>query len=354
MIVRLLQNMGLSRDVPGFANKSILFARLLHIFGSAGNTVHASAMLKHLHCSRLLRIFATVNFKPDSDMEIFYSETLRQRASEKTAGTKGLTACLNEDESAHCIRVLRHRSGDIINVIDGQGGMHECVISDPSPKRCGIIVKESHPDWGGHGYVLHVACCPTKNIDRFEWFMEKATEIGIDTITPIIGEHSERKTVKRERCERILLAAAKQSLKGKIPELGDCISVHDFISSAGSPSIPGNTAAGCEDMTGAIRPSSPLKLIAYCFHGEEGDTRRDMFTEIENHIKNHTDGRHGSGTKPEIIVMIGPEGDFSEEEARHAISCGFIPVSIGSSRLRTETAALMAAAATYAAASRLP
>lgn len=301
-----------------------------------------------------MRIFATVNFKPDSDMEIFYSETLRQTASEKTAGTKGLTACLNEDESAHCIRVLRHRSGDIINVIDGQGGMHECVISDPSPKRCGIIVKESHPDWGGHGYVLHVACCPTKNIDRFEWFMEKATEIGIDIITPIIGEHSERKTVKRERCERILLAAAKQSLKGKIPELGDCISVHDFISSAGSTSISGNTAAGCEDMTGAIRPSSPLKLIAYCFHGEEGDTRRDMFTEIENHIKKHTDGRHGSGPKPEIIVMIGPEGDFSEEEARHAISCGFIPVSIGSSRLRTETAALMAAAATYAAASRLP
>lgn len=259
-------------------------------------------------------------------MEIFYSGELREMHG---AAHEGFTAFLDEDESAHCIRVLRHRAADTINVIDGEGCMYECRITDPSPKHCGIMVTEAYPGWGGHDYVLHIACCPTKNMERYEWFMEKATEIGTDSIVPIIGEHSERRSIKRERSERILLSAAKQSLKSRIPALGDCMGVKEFIDSEA-------------DSTG-LR----LKLIAYCFHDGEADTRKDMFSETEKHFR-HVKERF-PGVKPEITVMIGPEGDFSEEEARHAVSRGFIPVSIGQSRLRTETAALMAVAAAYSA-----
>lgn len=267
-------------------------------------------------------------------MEIFYSETLHEAAGTGMA-VKGAAAFLGEDESAHCIRVLRHRAGDRIKVIDGKDGMYECIITEPSPKRCGLRIEDFHGNWGGHGYTLHIACCPTKNSDRFEWFMEKATEIGIDTVIPIIGEHSERKTIKRERAEKLLLSAAKQSLKGRIPVLEDCISVTDFIKSE----------ADKEADKGAGRDGKRcLKLIAYCFHGDGQDARKDMFEEMEKHFRDNPN--------PEILVMIGPEGDFSDSEASLAISSGFIPVSMGDSRLRTETAALMAAAAAYGAASR--
>ena len=223
---------------------------------------------------------------------------------------------LDADESGHCCRVLRHRAGDEIHVIDGIGTMYRCRLVDDSPKGAEAEVLEAFPGWGGHPYHLTVACCPTKNNDRFEWFVEKATEVGVDRIVPLIGERSERKVYPTDRALRIALSATKQSLKSRIPQIDEPVSVKDFISHSG------------------LDPES-LKLIAYCF---EGSTRRISIQEAL---------RAYGGC--DVTVLIGPEGDFSPEEARLAIDHGYIPIHLGTSRLRTETAAVMAAAAVYLA-----
>ena len=223
---------------------------------------------------------------------------------------------LDSDESGHCVRVLRHRAGDEIHVIDGLGTMYCCRLADDNPKGAEAEVLEAFPGWGGHPYRLTVACCPTKNNDRFEWFVEKATEVGVDRIVPLIGDRSERKVYKTDRASRIALSATKQSLKSRLPEIAEPVSVKDFICHSG------------------LAPES-LKLIAYCF---EGDTRR---ISIQEALRAY-DGN-------DITVLIGPEGDFSPEEARLAIDHGYVPVHLGASRLRTETAAVLAAAAVYLA-----
>ena len=228
---------------------------------------------------------------------------------------------LDADESGHCCRVLRHRAGDEIHVIDGLGTMYRCRLVNDSPKGAEAEVLDAFPGWGGHPYRLTVACCPTKNNDRFEWFVEKATEVGVDRIVPVIGDRSERKVYKTDRAARIALSATKQSLKSRIPEIAEPVSVKDFIS--------GRFLSLSKDA-----PES-LKLIAYCF---EGDTRRISIQEAL---------RAYSGQ--DITVLIGPEGDFSPEEARLAIDNGYLPVHLGSSRLRTETAAVLAATAVYLA-----
>ena len=225
----------------------------------------------------------------------------------------GRSCRLDADESGHCVRVLRHRAGDEIHVIDGLGTMYRCRLTDDNPKGAEAEVLEAFPGWGSHPYRLTVACCPTKNNDRFEWFVEKATEVGVDCIVPVIGDRSERKVYKTDRALRIALSATKQSLKSRIPEIAEPVSVKDFIRRSGSS----------------------LKLIAYCF---EGDTRRISIQEAL---------RGFDGT--DITVLIGPEGDFSPEEARLAVEQGYIPVHLGSSRLRTETAAVLAATAVYLA-----
>jgi 16S rRNA (uracil1498-N3)-methyltransferase len=161
---------------------------------------------------------------------------------------------------------------------------------------------------------LHLAVCPTKNNDRYEWFAEKACEIGFDSLSPIIGEHSERRVLKTQRVEKILVSGAKQSLKAAIPAVNEPVSVKEFI----------QQIAECD----------ALKLIAYCFEDEQHPRRS---------IRQVLEAYNGS----EIIVMIGPEGDFSKEEAELAMAAGFTPVHLGDSRLRTETAALTAAAAVY-------
>ena len=227
---------------------------------------------------------------------------------------------LDADESGHCCRVLRHRAGDEIHVIDGLGSMFRCRLTDDNPKGAEAEVLEAFPGWGGHPYRLTVACCPTKNNDRFEWFVEKATEIGVDRIVPTIGERSERKVYKTDRALRIALSATKQSLKSRIPEIAEPVSVKDFIQISPIASLGRNDSA-------------PLKLIAYCF---EGDTKR---ISIQEALKAY-DGN-------DITILIGPEGDFSPEEARLAIDQGYIPVHLGASRLRTETAAVVAATAVY-------
>ena len=141
----------------------------------------------------------------------------------------GRSCRLDADESGHCVRVLRHRAGDEIHVIDGLGTMYRCRLTDDSPKGAEAEVLEAFPGWGGHPYRLTVACCPTKNNDRFEWFVEKATEVGVDRIVPTIGERSERKVYKTDRALRISLSATKQSLKARIPEIAEPIFVKDFI-----------------------------------------------------------------------------------------------------------------------------
>lgn len=235
-------------------------------------------------------------------MEIFWTEDIA-----------GGICRLGEEESAHCVRVLRHRAGDRINIIDGHGTMYECTLVADSPKGAEARIEQAHQNWGGHPYDLTMAVCPTKNIDRYEWFAEKATEFGVDRIVPVIGEHSERKILKPERMNRILLSATKQSLKASIPELSDTTSVREFIEST----------AGTE----------ALKLIAYCF--EDGQERHSIREVLE---KNDA---------KEVIVLIGPEGDFSREEADAAVSAGYVPVHIGESRLRTETAALASVSMVY-------
>lgn len=236
-------------------------------------------------------------------MELFYSQDI-----------EGGIVRLNQDESGHCIKVLRHKCGDEISVIDGCGTLYKCRITSDSHKGVEAIVLESQSDWGGHPYNLHLAVCPTKNNDRYEWFAEKACEIGFDTLSPIIGDHSERRILKTPRVEKILVSAAKQSLKAAVPVMNEPVSVKEFIKSEAE--------------------SQGLKMIAYCFEDERVPRRS---------IREALEGYDGD----QITVMIGPEGDFSKEEAEMALAAGFIPVHLGQSRLRTETAALTAAAAVY-------
>ena len=232
-------------------------------------------------------------------MEIFYSNDI-----------DGTTVRLNAEESAHCVRVLRHRVGDEIGVMDGQGTMLWCVLEDASPSAAIARIVRREPGFGSHPYHLTLAVCPTKNMDRYEWMSEKATEIGVDVLAPVIGERSERKVCKTERLERLVLSAAKQSLKAAVPVVSQPVSVLDFIKSA---------------------PEDALKLIAYCFEGEKVSIKDAL---AASQLKN-------------VVVLIGPEGDFSPKEVAAAIKSGFKPVHLGSSRLRTETAALISAAAVY-------
>ena len=238
-------------------------------------------------------------------MELFYAYEV-----------SGGVCFLDADESGHCVRVLRHRAGDPLDVIDGLGTLYRCRLSVADPRAAQASVLQEEPGWGACPYRLTLGCCPTKNNDRFEWMVEKATEIGVDVIVPLIGDHSERKVYKPERARRIALSATKQSLKARIPEVLEPVSVREFISG------------------GSERSGESLRLIAYCF--EDASVPRMS-------IREALAGFGGT----DVTVLIGPEGDFSPEEARLALAAGYLPVHLGPSRLRTETAALTAALAVY-------
>lgn len=234
-------------------------------------------------------------------MELFYSDNI-------SAGQ----VFLDQEQSTHCVRVLRHREGDVISVIDGLGSLFECRLVDANPKAAVATVVSETPDFGAHPYHLTMAVCPTKNIDRFEWFAEKATEIGVDVIAPVFGDRSERRVLKTDRIRRLAVSATKQSLKGRVPEVREPVSVAEFVASA---------------------PEGSLKLICYC---EDDESRRVSVHEAL-----------AASDAREVMVLIGPEGDFSPEEIAAALSSGWKPVHLGSSRLRTETAAVVAATAVY-------
>ncbi len=212
---------------------------------------------------------------------------------------------LSQDESKHCIRVLRHQCGDIISVMDGKGAKYSAEITSANPKKCTLKIIETKTD-NPRPFSIHMVVAPTKNIDRFEWFLEKATEIGIEEITPILCEHSERKVIKPERLEKVIVAASKQSLKAYTPKLNALVSYKDFIAN--------------------------LKTSDNCFIAHCEDAPKQL---LQKAYTENTDA----------IILIGPEGDFSVNEIKLAVEKGCKEISLGKERLRTETAALMGCAA---------
>ena len=212
---------------------------------------------------------------------------------------------LSEEESGHCVRVLRYSAGDEILVTDGKGTTYTARITNPHPKHCDFEIINREKQEPHHAFHLHIAIAPTKNIERMEWAIEKCVEIGVDEITPLLCRFSERKQLRTDRLEKIILSAAKQSLTPYLPVLHELTPYDEFVSSQHSS-------------------VSPQKFIAHCYK----DEKRLLKDEIER-------GK-------DVLVLIGPEGDFSEQEVKDALSKGFIPVSLGNSRLRTETAAVVA------------
>lgn len=223
-------------------------------------------------------------------MQLFYSINI-----------SGGKIILDKEESRHAFKVLRAVQGDILHVTDGEGNLYEAELLEKSGKNCELKILE-HKTEPEKSFYVHLAVAPTKNIGRFEWFLEKAVEIGVDEITPLVCEHSERRHIRTDRLDKILISAMKQSLKWSKPKLNDLIDLKTFIGIS----------------------SDEMRFIGYCS------------TEVTDHLfeKACKDGRS--------VVLIGPEGDFSEREVGLAMKSGFVPISLGSSRLRTETAAVVA------------
>lgn len=214
---------------------------------------------------------------------------------------------LSEEESGHCVRVLRYSAGDEILITDGKGTTYTARITNPHPKHCDFEIISREKQEPHHHFHLHIAIAPTKNIERMEWAIEKCVEIGVDEITPLLCRFSERKQLRTDRLEKIILSAAKQSLTPYLPVLHEFTPYDAFIKSQESRD-----------------KSQEQKFIAHCYK----EDKRVLKDEIEQ-------GR-------DVLVLIGPEGDFSEQEIAEALSLGFVPVSLGNSRLRTETAAVVA------------
>lgn len=223
-------------------------------------------------------------------MHIFYTPDITQN-----------TYTLNEEESKHCVRVLRLPVGALVNLVDGKGGFYTAEITSDNPKKVSLNILKVETEFHKRNHYLHIAVAPTKNIDRIEWFLEKATEIGIDEITPIITDRSERRVVKEDRLNKVITSAVKQSIKAYHPILNESIPFNKFLNS----SIEGE------------------KLIAHCIDNQEKKYISEL---VIPHQK--------------YLVLIGPEGDFTPEEVNLALNKGFKPLTLGDNRLRTETAAL--------------
>jgi len=226
-------------------------------------------------------------------MQLFYNPEL-------TSVTKQFS--FDKIESKHIVRVLRKKEGDKIFITNGLGQLFTSEILLADDKKCLVSIINLETQENDRDYYLHIAIAPTKLNERFEWFLEKATEIGIDEITPIICEHSERKELKTERMEKIILSAAKQSLKFHFPKLNEPVTFNVFMQS---------------NFSGQL-------FIAHC----EETSKKSLKSELKPALK--------------TTILIGPEGDFSTKEIQQSLDNNFIPVSLGKSRLRTETAGLVA------------
>lgn len=215
---------------------------------------------------------------------------------------KDIQSCpeLSEEDSGHAVRVLRHVEGDEITVVDGEGHFYRCAITAAHPKHCGvqILSVEEEQHWP---YRVELAVAPTKNLDRMEWWLEKATEMGLDRFIPLKCRCSERKELKTERMRKIAVSAMKQSLKATLPEIDGMTDIKAFLR----------------------EPFEGQKFIAHCMK----DAPRKLLS-------------HEIKPGAAVRVLIGPEGDFTPEEVQMAFANGYVPVSLGEQRLRTETAAL--------------
>lgn len=211
------------------------------------------------------------------------------------------TFFFNKEESKHIVKVNRKQSGDILLVTNGLGILFTTEITLASDSKCTVKVISSKVE-SKPNFNLHLVVAPTKMNERFEWFLEKATEIGISEITPIICEHSERKIINKERFEKIILSAMKQSNQNNLPKLNDSTSFYEFIS----------------------KPNNDKKFIAHCEENEKKSLKNTL-------LKNEN-----------ATILIGPEGDFSTKEIKLALEYNFIPIALGNTRLRTETAAIVA------------
>ncbi len=225
-------------------------------------------------------------------MQLFYNANLDHSQSQ---------FFFSKEESNHIIKVLRKKEGDMLHITNGKGLIFKAKILSADPKKCKAQIEDEqkfHPT----KYQLHMVVAPTKMNDRFDWFLEKATEIGVHQITPIICEHSERKVIKIERMQKVVQAAMKQSLRAYLPKVNEAISFSDFIATT----------------------HKDLCFIAHCKDGEKAELKRRVAADKD------------------VTILIGPEGDFSATEIQLAQESGFVPISLGKHRLRTETAALVA------------
>jgi len=227
-------------------------------------------------------------------MHIFYTPDI-------SAGAASYT--LSEEESKHCIRVLRLQADDTVTLVDGRGGLYTARITDPHPKKTVLSIVDAQQEYGKRNHYLHIAVAPTKNIERIEWFLEKATEIGIDEVSLTLCQRSERKEAKVERLDKIITSAVKQSLKAYHPVLNALQPFGKLIS----------------------RPFDGQKFIAHCVPGAD---KVSLASQLQ--------------LGGQCLILIGPEGDFTEKEIADALQNGFKPITLGDSRLRTETAALEA------------
>jgi 16S rRNA (uracil1498-N3)-methyltransferase len=213
------------------------------------------------------------------------------------------TYVLNEEESRHCTKVLRLGIGACVYLIDGIGGLYKAEITGETKRQVSLKIMETQSAYHKRNHHLHIAIAPTKNIDRLEWFLEKATEIGIEEITPVICDRSERKIVKEDRLFKVITAAVKQSLQAYHPVLNPQTSLSAFLKSANNSN----------------------KMIAHCLE----HAPRQFISEVARPGEKYT-------------ILIGPEGDFTDAEIQLALQCGYKPLTLGHTRLRTETAALAA------------
>ena len=225
-------------------------------------------------------------------MQLFYNHDISETTSSFT---------FDKEESKHIVKVLRKSVGDVLHITNGKGWLFDAEIIHADIKKCQVTISNAKQQ-PKRNYKLHLAVAPTKMNDRFEWFLEKATEIGIDTITPILCDHSERKVIKLDRFEKILQSAMKQSLQCYLPTINELTPFNTFIN---------------QDL-------KDHKFIAHC---EETD-RKSLKTQLK--------------PNQNILILIGPEGDFSVKEIETALQHNFIPVTLGNTRLRTETAAIAA------------
>jgi 16S rRNA (uracil1498-N3)-methyltransferase len=232
-----------------------------------------------------------------TDMQIFYAPDIT-----------GNRYVLDHNESKHLIRVMRMTKGADVRLIDGKGNLYEGIISEPDQTRCMIEITGMITDYEKKDYRLHIAISPLKNPERFEWFIEKSVEIGVDEITPLICRNTEKPGIKTERINNIVISAMKQSLKATKPILNESCNFKDFLS----------------------LKSDAICMIAHC----DDSLRRRSVSDVYTKSRNAT-------------ILIGPEGDFTRKEIDSAVNSEFIPVHLGTSRLRTETAGIAACHSIY-------